>query len=32
MALERIERLVRQEIYEEAKQELNGLIGKEKQR
>lgn len=31
-ALERIERLVRREVYEEAKQELNALIGKEERR
>lgn len=29
-ALERIERLVRRSVYEEAQQELNGLIGKER--
>ncbi len=31
-ALQRIERLVRREVYEEARRELNGLIGKEKGR
>lgn len=31
-ALQLIERLVRREVYEEARRELNGLIGKEEQR